>query len=174
MAARISSCCEYRYAPGFQQGRKSCFRLSWLTGGIPCHRSGFILSQMDSTSLVETGKPSSKSIQTGSNCWYLTIWMHILWREGLMFWCWYTGGNMYHCNTHFFKYFGRCTSLRNKYSSCQKLNSSTKQSSIPPPEQSPGNSTKPGSEHLTFPSFLKLIHQHFLTWSPVFDLTGLV
>lgn len=56
MAARISSCCEYRYAPGFQQGRKSCFRLSWLTGGIPCHRSGFILSQMDGTSLVETGK----------------------------------------------------------------------------------------------------------------------
>ncbi|XP_061674256.1 glutamate rich 3-like isoform X2 [Syngnathoides biaculeatus] len=57
--ARLSSCCEYRYAPGFQQGKKSCFRLSWLTGGIPCHR---------------------------------------------------------------------CTSLRNKYSSCQKLNDSTKES----------------------------------------------
>ncbi|KAK2837967.1 hypothetical protein Q5P01_015179 [Channa striata] len=36
--ARISSCCEYRYAPGFQQGRKSCFRLTWLAGGIPCYR----------------------------------------------------------------------------------------------------------------------------------------
>ncbi|KAK5601985.1 hypothetical protein CRENBAI_018172 [Crenichthys baileyi] len=30
VVARISSCCEYRYAPGFQQGRKSCFRLNWL------------------------------------------------------------------------------------------------------------------------------------------------
>ncbi|XP_077378136.1 uncharacterized protein LOC144019152 [Festucalex cinctus] len=36
--ARISSCCEYRYAPGFQQGKKSCFRLSWLAGGMPCYR----------------------------------------------------------------------------------------------------------------------------------------
>ncbi|KAM9821626.1 uncharacterized protein ACBT44_007139 isoform 3-T3 [Syngnathus typhle] len=35
---RISSCCEYRYSPGFQQGKKSCFRLSWLAGGMPCHR----------------------------------------------------------------------------------------------------------------------------------------
>lgn len=56
---------------------------------------------------------------------------------------------------------GRCTSLRNRYSSCQKLNGGTKQSSAPLPEQSPGSSTKPGSEHLTFPSFLKLIYQHF-------------
>lgn len=38
MVARLSSCCEYRYAPGFQQGRKSCFRLIWLAGGIPCYR----------------------------------------------------------------------------------------------------------------------------------------
>ncbi|XP_056890070.1 glutamate-rich protein 3 isoform X2 [Takifugu flavidus] len=38
MVARFSSCCEYRYAPGFQQGRKSCFRLIWLAGGIPCYR----------------------------------------------------------------------------------------------------------------------------------------
>lgn len=65
MAARISSCCEYRYAPGFQQGRKSCFRLSWLTGGIPCHRSDFILSQMDGTSLVETGKLVSSRCRLG-------------------------------------------------------------------------------------------------------------
>lgn len=43
VVARISSCCEYRYAPGFQQGRKSCFRLSWLAGGIPCHRSALVL-----------------------------------------------------------------------------------------------------------------------------------
>ncbi|KAK9522227.1 hypothetical protein VZT92_018704 [Zoarces viviparus] len=68
MAARISSCCEYRYAPGFQQGRKSCFRLAWLAGGIPCYR---------------------------------------------------------------------CTSLRNKYSSCQQLNNGTKENLI----QSPGNGT---------------------------------
>ncbi|XP_054867129.1 uncharacterized protein LOC118469747 [Amphiprion ocellaris] len=72
MVARISSCCEYRYAPGFQQGRKSCFRLAWLAGGIPCYR---------------------------------------------------------------------CTSLRNKYSSCQQLNNGTKENLILPLEQSPGNGT---------------------------------
>uniref|UniRef100_A0AAV2MR58 DUF4590 domain-containing protein n=1 Tax=Knipowitschia caucasica TaxID=637954 RepID=A0AAV2MR58_KNICA len=38
MVARISSCCEYRYTPGFQQGKKSCFRLAWLAGGVPCYR----------------------------------------------------------------------------------------------------------------------------------------
>ncbi|XP_056093020.1 uncharacterized protein LOC130072093 isoform X2 [Rhinichthys klamathensis goyatoka] len=38
MAARISSCCEYRYAPGFQQGRRSCFRLTRLNGGKPCYK----------------------------------------------------------------------------------------------------------------------------------------
>ncbi|XP_074495122.1 uncharacterized protein LOC141769696 isoform X1 [Sebastes fasciatus] len=72
MVARISSCCEYRYAPGFQQGRKSCFRLAWLAGGMPCYR---------------------------------------------------------------------CTSLRNKYSSCQQLNNGTKENLILPPERSPGNGT---------------------------------
>ncbi|TKS78472.1 Glutamate-rich protein 3 [Collichthys lucidus] len=72
MVARISSCCEYRYAPGFQQGRKSCFRLTWLSGGVPCYR---------------------------------------------------------------------CTSLRNKYSSCQQLNNGTKENLILPLEQSPGNGT---------------------------------
>ncbi|XP_051278739.1 uncharacterized protein LOC127376141 [Dicentrarchus labrax] len=83
MVARISSCCEYRYAPGFQQGRKSCFRLSWLAGGIPCYR---------------------------------------------------------------------CTSLRNKYSSCQQLNNGTKENLILPLEQSPGNGTKPGSTIESCPS----------------------
>ncbi|KAG7318393.1 hypothetical protein KOW79_018148 [Hemibagrus wyckioides] len=38
MAGRISSCCEYRYTPGFQQGRKSCFRLIRLSGGKPCFK----------------------------------------------------------------------------------------------------------------------------------------
>uniref|UniRef100_A0A3P8V7E5 DUF4590 domain-containing protein n=1 Tax=Cynoglossus semilaevis TaxID=244447 RepID=A0A3P8V7E5_CYNSE len=38
MVGRISSCCEYRYAPGFQQGKKSCFRLMWQAGGLPCYR----------------------------------------------------------------------------------------------------------------------------------------
>lgn len=38
MACRISSCCEYRYSPGFQQGRKSCFRLTRLSGGKPCFK----------------------------------------------------------------------------------------------------------------------------------------
>ncbi|XP_027889330.1 glutamate-rich protein 3 [Xiphophorus couchianus] len=72
MVARISSCCEYRYAPGFQQGRKSYFRLSWLAGGTPCYR---------------------------------------------------------------------CTSLRNKYSSCQQLNNGTKENLILPLEQNTGNGT---------------------------------
>ncbi|XP_046697974.1 uncharacterized protein LOC124380766 isoform X2 [Silurus meridionalis] len=38
IAGRISSCCEYRYSPGFQQGRKSCFRLTRLSGGKPCYK----------------------------------------------------------------------------------------------------------------------------------------
>ncbi|TRY94464.1 hypothetical protein DNTS_011382 [Danionella cerebrum] len=38
MAARISSCCEYRYSPGFQQGRRSIFRLTRLNGGKPCYK----------------------------------------------------------------------------------------------------------------------------------------
>ncbi|XP_068506169.1 uncharacterized protein [Syngnathus scovelli] len=46
--ARISSCCEYRYSPGFQQGKKSCFRLSWLAGGMPCHRCTSLGSQYSS------------------------------------------------------------------------------------------------------------------------------
>lgn len=53
MVARISSCCEYRYAPGFQQGRKSCFRLTRLAGGLPCYRLDFILCETDSVSLAE-------------------------------------------------------------------------------------------------------------------------
>ncbi|XP_066568562.1 uncharacterized protein LOC136758196 [Amia ocellicauda] len=39
MATRISSCCEYRYTIGLQQGRHSCFRLANLNGGQPCYRS---------------------------------------------------------------------------------------------------------------------------------------
>ncbi|XP_077416466.1 uncharacterized protein LOC144048407 [Vanacampus margaritifer] len=46
--ARISACCEYRYAPGFQQGKKSCFRLSWLAGGMPCHRCTSLRSKCSS------------------------------------------------------------------------------------------------------------------------------
>ncbi|KAL4646506.1 hypothetical protein GN956_G9393 [Arapaima gigas] len=38
VVARISSCCEYSYAPGVQQGRGSCFRVSRLSGGQPCPR----------------------------------------------------------------------------------------------------------------------------------------
>ncbi|XP_047447569.1 uncharacterized protein LOC125012020 [Mugil cephalus] len=83
MAARISSCCEYRYAPGFQQGRKSCFRLAWLAGGVPCYR---------------------------------------------------------------------CTSLRNKYSSCQQLSNGTKENLILPLQQNTGNVTRPGNEAGPFES----------------------
>ncbi|KAM4663378.1 uncharacterized protein O3C94_011607 [Discoglossus pictus] len=38
IAARISSCCEYRYHVGFQQGRRGCFRIAELSGGTPCYR----------------------------------------------------------------------------------------------------------------------------------------
>ncbi|CAL8347354.1 unnamed protein product [Lota lota] len=85
MAARISSCCEYRYSPGFQQGRRSCFRLAWLSGGLPCHR---------------------------------------------------------------------CTSLRNKYGSCQQLNNGTKDNSIPPLDRNAGKDTAEhsGSAPLLLPA----------------------
>ncbi|XP_013879458.1 glutamate-rich protein 3 [Austrofundulus limnaeus] len=83
MAMRISSCCEYRYSPGFQQGRKSCFRLTWLAGGMPCYR---------------------------------------------------------------------CTSLRNKYSSCQQLNNGTKENLILPLEQNTGNDNIESSSPLFIPA----------------------
>ncbi|XP_037830498.1 glutamate-rich protein 3 [Kryptolebias marmoratus] len=83
MVTRISSCCEYRYAPGFQQGRKSCFRLTWLAGGMPCYR---------------------------------------------------------------------CTSLRNKYSSCQQLNNDTKENLILPLEQNTGNDNIKSSSPLFIPA----------------------
>ncbi|XP_073493964.1 uncharacterized protein [Phyllobates terribilis] len=38
IAARISWCCEYRQHVGFQQGRRSCFRITQLIGGQPCYR----------------------------------------------------------------------------------------------------------------------------------------
>ncbi|XP_059920627.1 uncharacterized protein LOC132467387 isoform X2 [Gadus macrocephalus] len=83
MAARISSCCEYRYSPGFQQGQRSCFRLAWLSGGTPCHR---------------------------------------------------------------------CTSLRNKYGSCQQLNNGTKENLIPPLDRNAGKA--PDEEHHSAPPLL--------------------
>ncbi|CAL8327806.1 unnamed protein product [Arctogadus glacialis] len=83
MAARISSCCEYRYSPGFQQGQRSCFRLAWLSGGMPCHR---------------------------------------------------------------------CTSLRNKYGSCQQLNNGTKENLIPPLDRNAGKD--PDEEHHSAPPLL--------------------
>lgn len=121
VVSRISSCCEYRYAPGFQQGRKSCFRLTWLAGGLPCYRLDFILCETDGVSLAENGK--LVPVKT----------------------------DLLHFNFSLFFFFFRCTSLRNKYSSCQQLDNSTKEGLILPLEQSPGNSTKPGSEHLFFP-----------------------
>ncbi|XP_055516077.1 uncharacterized protein LOC129711994 [Leucoraja erinacea] len=38
VAARISWCCEHKYPVGFQLGKRSCFRLMGIRGGIPCHR----------------------------------------------------------------------------------------------------------------------------------------
>lgn len=61
MVARFSSCCEYRYAPGFQQGRKSCFRLIWLAGGIPCYR---LVSSFHLTCLYECRNDVVKTHKT--------------------------------------------------------------------------------------------------------------
>ncbi|KAM8886292.1 uncharacterized protein AB9W97_013469 [Spinachia spinachia] len=55
MAARISSCCEYRYAPGFQQGRRSCFRLAWLAGGMPCYRCTSLRNKYSSSQQLHNG-----------------------------------------------------------------------------------------------------------------------
>ncbi|KAJ1146135.1 hypothetical protein NDU88_012417 [Pleurodeles waltl] len=38
ISARISTCCEYKYHVGFQQGKHGCFRVSGLSGGKPCFR----------------------------------------------------------------------------------------------------------------------------------------
>ncbi|XP_068105169.1 glutamate rich 3-like [Hyperolius riggenbachi] len=45
IAARISSCCEYRYHVGFQQGRGGCFRVIELSGGKPCYRCAELQDQ---------------------------------------------------------------------------------------------------------------------------------
>ncbi|XP_016529695.1 glutamate-rich protein 3 [Poecilia formosa] len=55
VVARISSCCEYRYAPGFQQGRKSYFRLSWLAGGTPCYRCTGLRNKYSSCQQLNNG-----------------------------------------------------------------------------------------------------------------------
>lgn len=154
MATRISSCCEYRYAPGFQQGRKSCFRLTWLAGGIPCYRSDFIrllegeprfgrevvkIIIIKITSLNKLSKPNLRLEEKRGR-------LHNI-RE----WCWCWGRNTTHDESTFFIFFFRCTSLRNKYSSCQQLNNGTKENLILPLEQNTGNGTKLGNECLNFP-----------------------
>ncbi|XP_011477087.2 uncharacterized protein LOC105354674 isoform X2 [Oryzias latipes] len=55
MVTRISSCCEYRYAPGFQQGRKSFFRLTWLAGGTPCYRCTSLRNKSSSFQQLNNG-----------------------------------------------------------------------------------------------------------------------
>ncbi len=67
---------------------------------------------------------------------------------------------MSHDESIFFIFF-RCTSLRNKYSSCQQLNNGTKANLILPLEQSPGNGTKPGNECLNFPLLPKAYSSTF-------------
>ncbi|RVE67740.1 hypothetical protein OJAV_G00084580 [Oryzias javanicus] len=55
MVTRLSSCCEYRYAPGFQQGRKSCFRLTWLAGRTPCYRCTSLRHKSSSCQQLNNG-----------------------------------------------------------------------------------------------------------------------
>ncbi|XP_063288902.1 uncharacterized protein LOC134573232 isoform X2 [Pelobates fuscus] len=38
IVTRLSSCCEYRYHAGFQQGKRGCFRVTQISGGTPCYR----------------------------------------------------------------------------------------------------------------------------------------
>lgn len=65
----------------------------------------------------------------------------------------------------FFIFF-RCTSLRNKYSSCQQLNNGTKENLILPLEQNTGNGTKPGNECLHFPLLPKAYSSIFFDIVP--------
>lgn len=80
---------------------------------------------------------------------------------------------MTHDESTFFIFF-RCTSLRNKYSSCQQLNNSTKENLILPLEQNTGNGTKPGNQCLRFPLHPKAYSSTFLTMGPVLGFNGLV
>lgn len=130
MVARFSSCCEYRYAPGFQQGRKSSFRLIWLAGGIPCSR---LDRSFRITCLYKCGNDVVKTQKTDA--------------------------------LHMF----RCTSLRNKYSSCQQLNVTNER--FPPPlEQNPTSDPKPESEHLIFIFHFKaFLELSLFTWGAVID-----
>ncbi|KAM9544451.1 uncharacterized protein ACWYII_035775 [Salvelinus alpinus] len=67
IAARISSCCEYRYALGFQQGKKSCFRLTWLAGGMPCYRCTSFRNKYSSYQQLNNGTQENLSLPPDQN-----------------------------------------------------------------------------------------------------------
>ncbi|CAB1320138.1 unnamed protein product, partial [Coregonus sp. 'balchen'] len=67
IAARISSCCEYRYAPGFQQGKKSCFRLTWLAGGMPCYTCTSFRNKYSSYQQLNNGTQENLSLPPDQN-----------------------------------------------------------------------------------------------------------
>ncbi|XP_024275104.1 uncharacterized protein LOC112249530 [Oncorhynchus tshawytscha] len=67
IAARISSCCEYRYALGFQQGKKSCFRLTWLAGGMPCYRCTSFRNKYSSYQQLNNGTQENLSLPPDEN-----------------------------------------------------------------------------------------------------------
>lgn len=48
----------------------------------------------------------------------------------------------------------RCTSLRNKHSSCQQMSATNERLNLPP-EQHPADNTKPKSEHQLFTFLFK-------------------
>lgn len=129
MVARFSSCCEYRYAPGFQQGRKSSFRLIWLAGGIPCNR---LDRSFRVTCLCKRGNDVVKTHK----------------RDAL----------------HMF----RCTSLRNKYSSCQQLNVTNERFTLPL-EQNPASDPRPESEHLIFTFHFKVFFRTIFVYTRCSD-----
>uniref|UniRef100_A0A4W5REG3 DUF4590 domain-containing protein n=1 Tax=Hucho hucho TaxID=62062 RepID=A0A4W5REG3_9TELE len=67
IAARISSCCEYRYALGFQQGKKSCFRLTWLAGGMPCYRCTSFRNKYSTYQQLNNGTQENLSLPPDQN-----------------------------------------------------------------------------------------------------------
>lgn len=129
--------------------------------------------EMDSIELAENEKlfPVKTDWVKPLLCRYYILWvnfggkgMHTAWHEALMLVV--VQGRKYESWWKSIFHFFRCTSLRNKYSSCQQLNNGTKENLILPLEQSPGNGTKPRNECLHFPFLPEAC--------PVLDFNGLV
>ncbi|XP_053329243.1 uncharacterized protein LOC128503227 [Spea bombifrons] len=67
IAARMSSCCEYRYHEGFQQGKRGCFRIIQLRGGKPCYRCIDLLNQKHFRIKSEKDQIKSKTCEESAS-----------------------------------------------------------------------------------------------------------